>query len=331
MFVLLLLATTLNGIVALVQYQLTPDELAKWGPGYEKLYSTGTVVSRRVGVSSTGEIQVRPSGLGSDVGSGGVLGIVSAPAILALFAIRRGRKARIAAGLLGVGVVLALLTSQTRLSVILGAIAALAFVALSTFSRQRLRVLAGVSLTLVLVWAGVSFLSSQAGVGVFDRYKSIAPSRVLETAIDYKTPTFHATGDYLTRFPVGAGLGSVGPAAVFAGGPSRENVDGESEFNFLLVELGLPGLLFMVGFVLWLLVLAFTRIPRVRDDDVRPLLAALGAIVVAIFVGFAGGATTISPPTGPLLWLTAGVFAYWLVHLPAERRRELWRQPARNP
>jgi hypothetical protein len=324
LFVLLLIVTLINGVVAMIQYQLTPAALAAWGPGYSELYLGGGDLPRRVSFDEgSARERVRPPALGSDVGFGGLLGVLAAPAALALLAQRRNRRSFLTVLTLGGGVLLALFTSQTRVSVLLGVIAALAYVGLSTFSRGRVRVVVGVVVGLMLASVAVQFLASQTGSDVFSRYSSIAPDRVFQTAIGYKSSTFEVTADYVTRYPFGAGLGSVGPAAAFAGGPRPENLtlNGESELNFLLVELGLPGLIYMIGFAVFFIGLAVARIPKVRDDDVRPLLAALGAVLVAIFVGFAGGPTTIGPPTGPFFWLAAGTLTYWLIHLPQVERR----------
>lgn len=322
LFLLLLAVTAINGVVALVQYRLTPEQLAGWGPGYrERIEGTGAVAGRTAFNERTGTANIRPFGLGSDLGFGGSLAVIAAPAGLALLMIRRRGTGRIPPAILTVGVALALITSQTRITVVLAVTALLAYVGLSSFSKRRLQLMGGILVTTAVAWLVILMVSSTTSTGVLDRYASIAPDRFVSTAVTYKSSAFAATKDYFTKVPVGAGLGSVGPASNFAGQSSR-SLNGESEFNFLLIELGIPGLLAVLGLMVMLLGLAFRQIPRIRDDDVRPLLAAMGAALAAIFFGFAGAPVTSGVPLGPYLWLTAGTFSYWLIHRPREQRRK---------
>ena len=91
---------------------------------------------------------------------------------------------------------------------------------------------------------------------------------------------------------------------------------GESEATFLLVELGIPGLL--VALILMARVLGLTiRIRSFPDREVATLLAAIAAGVVAIAVLWLVGAPTAAPPLSPFFWFAAGTLAYWL----AGRRR----------
>src|SRR5207249_1531654 len=88
---LLLVVTTINGAVALVQYELTPEQLSTWGPGYaELLHGTGSL-SERVSYRTDDKRRVRPFGLGSDTGFSGSLAIIAAPAAMALIALGRRR------------------------------------------------------------------------------------------------------------------------------------------------------------------------------------------------------------------------------------------------
>ncbi|MCL2419392.1 MAG: hypothetical protein FWD04_08870, partial [Conexibacteraceae bacterium] len=52
------------------------------------------------------------------------------------------------------------------------------------------------------------------------------------------------------------------------------------------------------------------------------LLAALIAPLAAMFAQFFVSAITPSVPLGPYLFAAGGVISYWLVELPAARRRE---------
>src|SRR5919199_520276 len=52
-----------------------------------------------------------------------------------------------------------------------------------------------------------------------DRFGSIAPTHVAGTVYDYRKSTLSLVASYVVDHPLGAGLGSVGPAAEVAGGP----------------------------------------------------------------------------------------------------------------
>jgi O-antigen ligase len=129
-----------------------------------------------------------------------------------------------------------------------------------------------------------------------------------------------ALGGLITGHPLGVGVGTVGPAAGFGRTVrAMSTYNSEDEWNFLVVETGIAGLVVYVAFVLRLLWLALTRIRRVPDPRGRLYLAALAAPLFGMFVADFSGPTSAAPPTAPFLWLVAGVLSYRLVT----------RQPAR--
>src|SRR5918999_1539548 len=102
--ILIGIIAAVNGVVGLVQFHLSPDELANWGPGYaERLQGTGPV-SSRLYIDEMGNERVRPFGLGSDMGFAGTLGVVAAPLVLALLATGRLTKRWWLGGLMAAGV-----------------------------------------------------------------------------------------------------------------------------------------------------------------------------------------------------------------------------------
>jgi hypothetical protein len=76
--ILLLLIAAVNGAVSVVQYSMSPSQLAAWGPGYrDRINGTGDVSAR--GFETTqGQRRNRPFGLGSDFGFGGAVGVLAA-------------------------------------------------------------------------------------------------------------------------------------------------------------------------------------------------------------------------------------------------------------
>jgi len=313
---LLLVIGAANGLVSLIQSQLTPAQLAAWGPGYRGLeFGTGLEVAR-VFIGASGNAHVRPPGLGGEDGFGGLVGMIAIPGAAALLA-NRSRLGRLGWLLLPATVltILAVVTSQTRLDVVASVIALVSFLALTLNSRAGLAALA---LTVVIGAVGYvaisDFTSSSA-----NRYSTIAPAKVINTAISARAGTISLVPTYFVRYPLGAGLGSVGPAAgVNVGGVVHNNLDGESELTFLLVETGIPGLAVMLAFTLATLRVGF-RLRRVADPELQRLLMALTAVLIALFAAWWIGAVTSDSPGAPFIWGGAGCLAYWYGEMRAGR------------
>ena len=151
---------------------------------------------------------------------------------------------------------------------------------------------------------------------MFSRYASIAPSSVLSTSIKYKEQSLGLIPHYIASDPFGFGLATAGPATTF-GGKVHEELEGhgvtaETEYNLIVDELGLPGLVLFVGLMLMLGALVLRGLPQVADTEARIELAAVFAPVFALAIMGLRGAFTDdgrrwalpvvrargSPPTG---------------------------------
>jgi hypothetical protein len=313
MFLLLLLVVgAANGVVGYVQFNLTPEQLAQWGPGYaERVAGTGDVSGRGF-VDARGNRRTRPFGLGSDMGVGGHFGLLALTAGLALIGLSfRRRWGLVAVPLLG-GAVLAIVTSQARTVLIGAVLAAFAFIMLGATARRRMSALGGVVVAGMVAFAVVSVLSSNATDGAFDRYRSITPDAVVATSTDYREDDLSLLGGYMADYPLGAGLGSAGPATSVGGRPAGPALNAEGQFNFLVIELGVLGLLAYLGVTLAGLWLAVTRCRLIPDPETRLLLAAIAAPLFAIFVLWISGITSTSSPGAPYFWFATGTLAFWL-------------------
>lgn len=311
LLVLMLVVAAVNGAVALIQAQLTPDQLAGWGPGYADLIH-GTHGAPRLAVGPDGKPRVRPPGLGGDMGFAGILGAIALPGGLALLiASRRSGAFKLTIGGLMVLAALGPIASQSRSAVIVTVVALLVFSALVGASKRGKQVLAGLLLMGVLGGVAVTLVSSSSSSDPFYRYRSIAPSNVVGTTVESRSGTFADFGAYLGAYPFGAGIGSSGPATGFFGS-SKHVVNGESQFTFLVAEVGIPGLLVFLAFQAHLIVGAIRRLRRLVDAETQILLAALVAPLCAFVVNWVVGINTTSTPNAPFLWLAAGVLSSWL-------------------
>jgi hypothetical protein len=309
--ILLLVITAINAIFALIQLNLTPTQLASWGPGYANRIN-GVGVSGRGFVDAAGVASNRPFGLGSDMGFAGILGLLAAPAALALFGIRGKRSLLLIAVPMAIGVVVAVVTSQARVAVVGSVISVLFFVVAATTARRRAATIVSVGIAATVTVLVVGALTSGASQAVFSRYSSVAPTQVFSTTYSYKARTYTDFIRYMHEIPFGGGIGSVGAGGSTRGG-NGTRYDGESELNVLIVEAGLAGVVVMIAFNLRLCRLSLFRIKKVADADLRIMLAAIAAPLFALIAAWAVGPTTISTPSGPYMWFVGGVLSYWLL------------------
>jgi hypothetical protein len=307
-----LIGAAVNGVVGLVQSTLSPDQLASWGRGYADLLN-GTHGAPRLAVGVNGESRVRPPGLGGDMGFAGVLGAIAIPGGLSLL-LAAPRPARYKL-MLATSIILAGLgpiTSQSRSAMLTTIASLLAFVALVGFSRQFKRVLAGLAVISVFVVAAVLIVNGSGNSDAFYRYQSIAPSKVVGTTVDSRSGNFALIPEYIRSYPLGAGIGSAGPAFGQFGKP-KHSVSGESQFTFLIVEVGVPGLLLFLLFQACLLVTAVRGLRRMDEPEAQMLLAGVVAPLFGFVVNWVVGINTTSTPNAPYLWFATGIISFWLV------------------
>ncbi len=315
LFLILGVVVLANGIVSTVQTQLTPAQLSTWGPGYRELINGTGGVSGRGYVDSTGKVRVRPMALGSDMGFGGYVGVLALPGTLALLATGRLRR-RWFVGLLCLGALLAVATSLQRTAVLGAVIALLSFALLSiSVGRRATRPLAALLAIIGLAFVLTSIFASDAGKGVFSRYASITPNKAASTSVNYREADLAQILPDIKAYPFGAGLATAGAARSFGGGPvatiGGRSVSAESQYNYVTLELGLPGLILWIALSVKLGVLVVRRLRRVGDIELRLSLAAVFATVLAFTtMGFAGP-TMSNLPYGPFFWFAVGTAAYW--------------------
>lgn len=309
---ILLVITAVNGAVSLYQYEAGPEAIAGWGPGYEKLIFGGGGVAGRTFVDTTGNQRLRPMGLGSDTGYAGTLAVIAGPAAFMFLMLGRRRLLQGVGVALAAGVLLAVLTAQVRIAIVGLASAVLAMVLLSAASRKIIQATVTVALVAVLGITVVSFVSGRAGAGVFDRYSSLRGENAASNTTQYKSSALGQLPGDVAEHPFGQGFGSVGPAASIGGAPAASRtVNGESELNFLMVEVGLPGVLALLAFQLTVIVGSARAIRRIVDPELRLLLSALLAGLIACLVLWFGGPVSAAPPLATYMWFASGVLAFW--------------------
>jgi O-antigen ligase len=148
--------------------------------------------------------------------------------------------------------------------------------------------------------------------GAFYRYRSITPNRAASTTYESRTGTWASIPAYMREIPFGVGLGSGGPAAgLWDNRPIKWNA--ESQFTFLIVEVGIPGLLVFLAFQAALCSAVLAGLRRELEHRNVVLLAAVAAPLFGYAVNWLVGVNTTSTPNAAYLWFAAGVISYWLV------------------
>jgi hypothetical protein len=313
-FLILGVIALANGVVSTYQTKLSVGQLASWGPGYRELVQ-GNGVSGRAYVSK-GVARVRPPGLGKDAGFSGGVGLIALPCLLALLA-AGGRRRRWITMLLCLGALLGVVTGLGRLQVVGAVFAVLAFTLLSASAGRRatrplLALLGVIGLAIPL---GAVLVSVEAP-GTFSRYAEIAPENAT-SAKDTKTTELSKLPHQLLVAPLGVGLATAGAASGFGGKVTEEleghRVGGETQYNFIGDELGVPGLILWVGLLINMILLAVRRLRYIADVELRIYLAGVFAVLVAYLLMGASGPVSGSSAAGPYFWFAAGLAGYWFL------------------
>jgi hypothetical protein len=305
---LLVVCAAAGGVVSYMQSTLTPQELAGWGPGYhDRILGNGAFTGAGRLAFGAASTSVRPFGLGSDAGAGAFAAALALPALIAL-AMGSSTRVRLALIPLSVGIGLAVATSGSRAAVVAVAVSIAAFGLLAAASKNALRAVMGLALGAALVFTvfqhlGPSNSSTQ-------RAQSIAPTKFASTFATERGASVAQFGGLARDHPFGVGVGTVGPAASVLRG-KRAELNSETQWNYLVVEVGLAGLAIYLLLNIRLVWLSFTRIRRIKDRLLRLQLAALAAPLVGLLVAGFAGPTTASVPGAPYFWLVAGMLAYW--------------------
>jgi hypothetical protein len=321
-FVLFCLLTLVNGIVAIYQSSVGPDQIAAWGPGYKtQIFDRGRTVT-----TSEGEITFRPFGLGPDLGFSGFLGLVTIPMLTALLVAQGqqpeqpkilslfGRLVGISlVGVLVAGTFGAIIVSGSRSVVILGVVFGTVSLLFFSWKASKIQLAIGISISISLALVVLSFLKVVAP-NFAERYTQVSSA---ENAIE----TFNEENrwaqistipiDIAVRHPFGAGLDNLGPGASFSntlvGTPTRPQIENsENNITLSLIGMGVPGLLIWLFIHLRLIYLSWNAIQSVRDQEAKTIMGGgfILYVLMLIFWPFGG---FITFPLNMVFWLIPGM------------------------
>lgn len=315
---LLVFVGTINSAVNLVQFNMTPEQLASWGPGYADkiLGSTG-----RIGFTADSQSQfVRAFGLGSDIGFGGTMAALALPACLALALRARTTWIVVGLGLVAIVNVVGVITGGARVSMILGVVGLTVFMTLATLSRRALRIIGLTALLTAVATAALPILFQGSKAGSFDRLQTLAPARLFDSVTNSRGATLDVIPTYLGRYPFGAGIGRTGAAASLV--RNVEPLNAESQVTFLVVETGLVGLILLLVLSVRINLAVLTRSRLIRDPERRAAVVALGAPLIGLTAIWLGAPVTANTPSAPYFWLATGVVGAQLFGTSIEQNND---------
>jgi hypothetical protein len=321
-FVIFCLLTLVNGVVAVYQSSVGPDQIAAWGPGYRtQIFDRGRTVT-----TSEGEKTFRPFGLGPDLGFSGVLGLVTIPMLTALLVAQgqRPKQPKVLSlfgrllGVFFVGVLVAgtfgaIIVSGSRSSIVLGVTFSIVSLLFFSWKAPKIQLAIGIGISISLALVVLSFVKVVAP-NFAERYTDVSST---ETAIE----TFNQEDrwaqisriplDIAIRHPFGAGLDNLGPGAAFSntlvGTPTRRQFENsENNITLSLLGMGIPGLLIWLFLHLRLLYLSWKAIQSVRDQEAKTIMGG-GFILFVLMLAFWPFGGFITFPLNMVFWLIPGM------------------------
>ncbi len=314
-----------NGVVAAYQTELSPGQLANWGPGYQALIHPANVGSGRI-YHSEGEARVRPPALGSDAGFSGAIGHIALPMCLALLVI--SRKRRWIAVLLCLGAIVGVFVGLGRLPLIGAGLGVVTFIVYAALSGRSLTRSLGalIAITILVIPASVLVVSALRP-GTFKRFEQLNTGT--ETTL-HKESAWSKIPQYAAVSPFGFGLGNSGPVSS-VGGKDNDLINGhgltsETEYNVLIKELGVPGLILWPAIIIYVSIITALGLRRIPDSDLAICLAGTMAPFTPLLIEGTSGFLSASAADGPYFWFAVGVAAYWFarpkrVHQQSEIQR----------
>lgn len=318
-FVLVLLVLAFaNGVAGFMQFRLSPQEFAAWGPGYAErvLGQDAFLQSGRSFFDSEGNNFTRPFGLGSEAGSGGLLGALALGGVLALASLFTRPRYLLFAGVMAIGAIAAIVTSQGRAVLLCSFVVVLAFGLLTATSRGRLASLLGVAAAGLVTLLVIQAVIGGAGTPAL-RYEGLGATQLFDTTSQARGESLSETPQTLVTYPLGAGLATAGPASRVGGGTELTlYADAENQLAFMTLETGIAGALLIIAFTVRIFQLGLSGCRREPDRETRVLLAAIIAPVAGLLAMYIPSAITATTPGGPYLWAAGGIASYWFIAKP---------------
>lgn len=296
------------GITAIIQFRKGPEQMKQEMP------EVASMIDMNTWQDAGGKSFFRPPATTSNAGGGSTWMQCIIPLALAIFMFRRLSKT-MRVFLMGAIVVLiaALLISLVR-QMLMVTVASLFFVLFLQFRAGRLSrgfgVLCIAGLIGMLGWQVATGVAGSALDELFDLF--IHPVEAFSKNRGYTYNIIHLVAQ---SYPLGAGLGRTGPAAMkfepdimayweTHGGPTL--MPGENYFLTMLSETGIPGTMVICLLTLTLVWKGWQSYRMIQHSDLKWAAAASLGVLASIVAVFFGGPALVTAPLNLFFWFLGG-------------------------
>lgn len=315
----------LMSLVAISQFEKGPDQMKAEMPEYSGMIDSNTWQD------DTGKSFFRPMSTTSNAGGASTWMQCIIPLTIAVCMSKIATK-RLKAFLIGVLIIclLTLLISLIRQMFIVTA-AGLGLMFLLQFKLQKIGKTLVVSI-FVLAVAFSSYLLAgnvTGNSGIIRGFLDDVVNPVASFQNDNRSRMLNLIAQVAEVYPLGAGLGRTGPAAMkFAEENTKFQTEhgsvhwrslmdkgvlvpgimpGENYFLVMISETGIPGTLLITLITVLLLVKGFKAFKTLQDDGLRWYAAGILGVLFSIFVVFFGGPALVTTPLNLFFWFMGGV------------------------
>jgi len=294
-------------LMGLVEYQFFHSEVINLNP----IYFNKTVDA--AWVDSAGQLHSRPFGTTNVPGGAVSWAVLTAP-FLFISMIEPGLVWSRAIGYLSLPLFIAsipLSAERSALYAVVIGLVAMFFLLRNRFSGQQWFVVGGLVALSLATFIGLGF--AFFGGAFNDRWGSV------RQPFDYWAERrgkglVRAVAQIVERYPLGVGLGRIGPAAhrfvdenTVMIAPEATGLAADSYWAPMLIETGVPGTAIVLAIVLGLLVIGIRNHTQLSD---RRLVFCSGAILglhISLFASWYNGPVLMANPYQSYFWLSAGL------------------------
>lgn len=307
----LTLMTLIMGVTSYVQYIHGPSWTWAHFPGSQEAIGSNLSSNPQPGFNGL-TATFKPPGTSSGGGvAGAYVGIIfPLTFVLPLLSgkLQFSRSARIALVLVLLAFIVIIFVNAVRSALVI-ALCGIVISGLLVGGKLRVRMLAAITICLVLGGLAYTFTQSVSQGGVTSRFATTFSDPVDALHKDRRT-FFDDAVFIVTHSPLGVGLGRVGPAAGHLGGSGGGLgfvVFSEAYLGSIMYETGIIGGLLITALTLFFIERGVSALRRLADPDSRLLAAAITAILVLVFANFFVTPVLLGPPGSVLFWLLSGV------------------------
>jgi len=306
------LVFTLIGVAiggyAVIQFLQGPTAISKAIPAASHLVYVNTWRT------ASGQLYFRPFSTTTNAGGAATWAQCAIPLALALIMFQAvSKRLKLFLSAMIVLLCTAILVSLVRQIVLATLVGFVFLVLLQALFGEIKRGVISILLAGILFFGSFWFATQLAGDAVAHKLGSII--RPIDAYQKTRGYHFRYLPYIMKQFPLGAGLGRVGPATSkfywelhedqLRGGPGA--LSGENYFLAMVSETGIPGLLVILFFYLAILLKGIRIHKGLKDKELQWVSAGILAVLISVFVEWFGASPLLTTPLNLYFWFLAGV------------------------